>query len=523
VPRYLSILLVVPLIAVAGAGAARPGASRPIQRKPCRKVTKTVHGRRVRVRVCPAAKPRLPKLTIKANPRRVAPKPDAARTASRLISAADGGSISATGKDGTSYTLTVPPGALAEDTTLSVTPVRAIGGLKMGGGLIGAALLQPEGTRFWVPVTLTIVPHARPKAGKRYVLLSFASHDDGSQFHLAPQTSKGGGISLALDHFTETGAALGTVDDLELALLHTPVRLSDEYRQLQGALEANAEWVRQHPGQDRTLAPLYSTEELLALEGKVLAKEFDQDVEPELELAIQGGLDATAALQDAVAWQRQVELQKLEGKFADRLKLMQERIQQLVQSLAKPCETAPHALTYYPGLGFVIDQKDALRAFVLYRELVLHRVLEASDAFLDTVLKPCRPAGLKFSGLKWREEVHDLVYPVSYSQYELVSARVCGYDFDAIWQTKLSEDDNWPLFGHLVFSGAVDGEWQPGGPLAVHANLLGTPNHVDLEFGPTVTATLTIFGPTNSSDDWRLNPQVTEAPVEEDLTCPKPA
>jgi hypothetical protein len=480
----------------------------------------------VRVRVCHTVKP-LPKLTTKPNPRSVRPAPDLGRTADQVISAAAGGSVTATGANGISYTLTVPPNALSQDTKISVTPVRAIGSLKMKGGLVGAALLQPAGLHFWAPVRLTIAPRAAPKTGKKYLLLGFASHDDGTQFHLTRHAGKTS-ISITLDHFTEAGAALGDVGDLLYTLLHAPFKTSDEYQQLQAAMQANADWVKAHPGQELTLQPLYTTEQILALLVPVLAKEFDNEVEPELELAIQDEFDPTQALQDALNWQRAVELQNLDEHFASRLNLLEQRIQQVVDQvlnkLAKPCSTATRTLTSYPALGLFIDQKDALNVYSQYRNFIRGHLVVPDDARLQKALLPCRPAGLKFSGLKWRTEVYDKIIGTSHSQHELVSAHVCGHDPDVIWQTQVSEDDNWPLYGHYTFGGIVAGQWMPGDGLPIKGDLAGTVNRVDLQLGTTVTAMLTLDAKSPPAGyEYQLIPQVTQVQVEEDLSCPRPA
>ena len=131
-----------------------------------------------------------------------------------------------------------------------------------------------------------------------------------------------------------------------------------------------------------------------------------------------------------------------------------------------------------------------------------------------------KPRGFKFTGLKWREEVHDLVYPTSYSQFQLVSAHVCGDDPNVVWQTQVSEDSNWPLFGHHVFSGVVDGSWRPGGSMHASGSLGGVAK-VDLVVpGPPLLAKLTFVPPVDPVVDYKSFLQVTQVPVEDDLSCP---
>lgn len=128
--------------------------------------------------------------------------------------------------------------------------------------------------------------------------------------------------------------------------------------------------------------------------------------------------------------------------------------------------------------------------------------------------------GFKFKGLKWRAEVYDQVYGTSYSQYELLSAHVCGEDPDVLWQAQIQEDSNWPLFGHYVFSGVVNIGWQPGGYMRSSSTIGGVAK-VDFVPGPPPTAKLTMgYEPGYENSGVQLMPQVTEAPVEEDLSCP---
>src|SRR5690348_14436311 len=73
--------------------------------------------------------------------------PDKARTV-KLTIPLTGGSLSATGGDGTVYTLTVPDKALLSAQEISMTPLAAMDALPLGGGLAAGVQLEPEGLRF---------------------------------------------------------------------------------------------------------------------------------------------------------------------------------------------------------------------------------------------------------------------------------------------------------------------------------------------------------------------------------------
>ena len=113
-----------------------------------------------------------------SGPVQVAPEAD--RTVTAIIGV-DGGTLRATAADGSRYELVIPPDALDFDETISLTPVRAMDGLPLSGGLAGAVLLEPAGIVFYEPATLFITPAAVP-AGE--VTVGFAFDGAGEEFHL---------------------------------------------------------------------------------------------------------------------------------------------------------------------------------------------------------------------------------------------------------------------------------------------------------------------------------------------------
>ena len=66
-----------------------------------------------------------------------------------------GGTLTATGADGTVYTLTVPADALFEPTRITMTPLASVSGLPVIGPSAGVQL-SPDGTQFFKPVLLRI-------------------------------------------------------------------------------------------------------------------------------------------------------------------------------------------------------------------------------------------------------------------------------------------------------------------------------------------------------------------------------
>ena len=88
-----------------------------------------------------------------ANPVNITVSTDSAHAAAETITAANGGTITATGADGTIFTLTVPANALLTDEAVTMTPISSVGGLLISGGLVAGVQLAPEGLRlFQIPM-----------------------------------------------------------------------------------------------------------------------------------------------------------------------------------------------------------------------------------------------------------------------------------------------------------------------------------------------------------------------------------
>lgn len=116
-----------------------------------------------------------------------------------------GGSLSVTGADGAVYTLTVPAGALLEDTTITMTPLASVAGAPLAGVPHGVAL-EPNGLRLYAPATLEVAP---PAGAGRHVV-GFGTLGGGQQFHLQP-LDPGDGVALSLMRFSEHGAFFSEV------------------------------------------------------------------------------------------------------------------------------------------------------------------------------------------------------------------------------------------------------------------------------------------------------------------------
>ena len=133
------------------------------------------------------------------------PRTDAARarrgTLGRL-----GGTVSATGADGTVYALVVPPGALTADTAITLTPLRAIGGLPVTGPVVGVQF-GPDGLVLRKPATLRITRKgAAPRTTVGYVYVG-----NGRDVALERARRAGSALTIEISHFSGAGAGQITV------------------------------------------------------------------------------------------------------------------------------------------------------------------------------------------------------------------------------------------------------------------------------------------------------------------------
>ncbi|GEM_PF-6819710 len=135
---------------------------------------------------------------------------DDAHAATAAISA-DGGTVSATGADTTTYTLTIPAGALPGTTTISLYPVTGLTGLPTGAALGAAVQFLPDGLQLLAPATLTI----QLASGIPQPSTGLAWKGDGAGIHARPAFVEGRTVTMQVLHFSGDG-----VGDIPLGPLH---------------------------------------------------------------------------------------------------------------------------------------------------------------------------------------------------------------------------------------------------------------------------------------------------------------
>ena len=122
-------------------------------------------------------------------------------TASTATIGRAGGSVYATAGDGTEYALQIPPGALGEDTAITVTPLSGLGGMPDETELRFGASLEPDGLVFATPAWLFVRSDAAPDE-----VFSGIRIDDGKAT-LAGIGHDGERFVLGIGHFSGGGGA----------------------------------------------------------------------------------------------------------------------------------------------------------------------------------------------------------------------------------------------------------------------------------------------------------------------------
>jgi hypothetical protein len=168
------------------------------------------------------------------NPVAVTATPDAARSATMLMSATAGGTLEVTAANGTTLQLVILPGALADDTQITMTPLSSLTGLPFDATLVGAVQLGPEGLTLLKPAQLTIVPGAAVPPDRQ---VTFGYHGTGAEFHLEPPEPAIDRITLDIAHFSGAGLVNASQSAAEqAAAAHEPTSGWDQYMQAIGAV-----------------------------------------------------------------------------------------------------------------------------------------------------------------------------------------------------------------------------------------------------------------------------------------------
>lgn len=105
--------------------------------------------------------------------------------------------LQVTDASGMTWTLSLPPGALDYDQTITMTALSNITSADIPGDLIGGVLLEPDGLILAFPATMTV-----SGVGEQAVLLFFTGEQDGTAAEIALPTLDQSMTSAAIFHFS---------------------------------------------------------------------------------------------------------------------------------------------------------------------------------------------------------------------------------------------------------------------------------------------------------------------------------
>ena len=205
----------------------------------------------------------------------------------------EGGSISATGADGTLYTLEIPGDALLNETLIGLTPVSGITGLPFGTEQTYAVQLSPEGLYLQNYAILTIAPAAEIPMGEQIV---FGYQGEGSDPILAAPVFDSNEIQIKVLHFSGNGVTKGLLADIE------PVRErlgGDAERRLQNAVNEALIRARQDGADAESVAEIFTN---------AFRQYVEQVIKPRVAAAGESCANGQLALQTVLSFERQVQL-----------------------------------------------------------------------------------------------------------------------------------------------------------------------------------------------------------------------
>jgi hypothetical protein len=243
-----------------------------------------------------------------ASPTDVTAPVDESASVTTLVSASSGGQVVLT-RDGSTFTLDVPAGALLVDQQITMTALSSLSGDPFGGFAAGVQL-QPEGLTFEKPVTLSMdlatpVPISNEK--------TWASKDSGEGFHLYPVAIEPVDPTFSLLHFTKVGVS----DSTSQTSVPNPVDPAAALEQQIGDIYEDARKRNHTEDEGLTEAELEQIAELGRHFYDVVVKPLL--VEASNDAACENIKKKQEAIKQGILWARQMELAAVDGFMGGRI------------------------------------------------------------------------------------------------------------------------------------------------------------------------------------------------------------
>lgn len=262
-----------------------------------------------------------------------------------------GGTMVATGSDGTVYTLSIPADALIAETTITMTPIASLAAPGVSGGRPAGVQLEPEELRLLAAATLLVAPPEGP--GVHAIGMSY--HGTGQEIHRAPITPDPTKLEMHLLHFSGHLVYLGDGNWTTIPLEGvTPTDWADR---LDSVLE---EYLRGE--RERLLRGEDSDPRLAEILENAAREYWVRVVEPMLNRMMTDCAYAESTMHYALGWSRQVSLLGMEASFVTE----QARVTSTLVAALENC--------WGETIGDCIDEGDATqvqKAFGYSRQLAL--------------------------------------------------------------------------------------------------------------------------------------------------------
>lgn len=263
------------------------------------------------------------------HPKSVSVTLDGAKAATAMMPVT-GGKLSATGSDGSEFTLTIPDKALGGPEKVTMTPLSAVNGLPFSGGLVAGVQLEPDGLQLFQMATLTIKPKKDVPIAKQ-VAVSY--HGSGDNLYMLP-LDRTAAISMHILHFSGYSVASGITGEIEEQAKNPPDDPADQAAQ-QLAAAANAELTAA-----RTAALLGTSTPADAAKvadslKDILGVWFDRVVEAKVAAAMADYTLTDDAMTAALGWERMVQLLSQEEKYKAQSARLEAQITELIKKYEK--------------------------------------------------------------------------------------------------------------------------------------------------------------------------------------------
>jgi hypothetical protein len=264
------------------------------------------------------------------HPKSVSVTLDGAKAASAMMPIT-GGTLTATGADGSVFTLSIPDKALGGPEKVTMTPLSAVNGLPFSGGLVAGVQLEPDGLQLFRMATLTIKPKKDVPIAKQ-VAVSY--HGSGDNLYMLPLDPTAG-ISMHVLHFSGYSVASGITGEIEAQAKNPPDDPADQAAQ-QIAAAVSAELTAARTA--ALLGTSTAADAAKVAEGlkDILGVWFDRVVEAKVAAAQADYTLTEDAMIAALGWERMVQLLGQEEKY----KAQSARLEAQITELKKKYEKA---------------------------------------------------------------------------------------------------------------------------------------------------------------------------------------